>query len=287
LLGRLHDRLQDLRGVGTALAHRVDERLRVHGADAVVDVEAVRVDPDRHHFGAEFMEDRRRNVIRGAMRAVDDQLQPAQVECMRKRALAELDVAAGRVLQPARLAEAVRIEPDFAIAHNNFGILLAQLGNLDAAIKHYTEAVRIDPGYASARHNLARTLVEADKVPAAITHFREATRLRPNWISPMNNLALILATYEDPEFRNGAEAVWAAERACELANYERPELLGTLAAAYAAAGRFSDAVAAAEGGLELARSSGLEGLSEEIQDNLSLFKAQQPYIVRVPKIPSD
>jgi spermidine synthase len=184
-------------------------------------------------------------------------------------------------------AEAVRIEPDFAIAHNNFGILLAQLGNLDAAIKHYNEALRIDPSYASAHHNLARTLAAADKIPAAITHFNEAIRLRPNWISPINNLALILATHEDPELRNGAEAVKLAEQACELTNYERPELLGTLAAAYAAAGRFSDAVAAAEGGLELAQSSGLEELSEEIQDNLRLFKADQPYIVRVPKIPSD
>jgi hypothetical protein len=103
----------------------------------------------------------------------------------------------------------------------------------------------------------------------------------------MNNLARLLATCEDPKLRNGAEAVQLAEQACELTNYKRPELLGTLAAAYAAAGRFSDAVTAAEDGLELAQSSGLEGLSEEIQENLSLYKAEQPYIVRVPKISSD
>jgi tetratricopeptide (TPR) repeat protein len=180
--------------------------------------------------------------------------------------------------------EALRIEPDFVIAHNNFGILLALRGKLDGAIKHYTEALRIKPGFASAHYNLARTLVEVDKIPAAITHFKEALRLRPNWVSPMNNLAWLLATYETPKFRDGAEAVQLAEQACKFTNYEKPELLGTLAAAYAAVGRFSEAVAAAEDGLELAQSSGREELTEEIQNCLRLYKAGQPYIVSLPGI---
>ena len=183
--------------------------------------------------------------------------------------------------------EALRIEPDFVMAHNNFGILLGLRGKLDGAIKHYTEALRIEPDFASAHYNLARTLVEVDKIPAAITHFKEALRLKPNWAMPMNNLALLLATYENPKFRNGTEAVQLAESACKFTNYENPELLGTLAAAYAAAGRFSEAVATAEDGLELAQSSGREELTKAIQNCLRLYKAGQPYIISSPNISSD
>ena len=147
--------------------------------------------------------------------------------------------------------------------------------------------LRIEPGFASAHYNLARTLVEVDKIPAAITHFKESLRLRPNWVSPMNYLARLLATYENPKLRDGTEAVQLAEQACKFTNNEKPELLGTLAAAYAAAGRFSEAVAAAEDGLEMAQFSGREELTEEIQNCLRLYKAGQPYIVSFPKISSD
>ncbi|GAI26643.1 unnamed protein product, partial [marine sediment metagenome] len=77
------------------------------------------------------------------------------------------------------------------------------------------------------------------------------------------------------------------EQACKLTNYEQPELLGTLAAAYAAAGRFSEAVAATEDGLELARSSEKKELTEEIQNRLRLYKAGQSYIEPSPKVSSN
>jgi len=183
--------------------------------------------------------------------------------------------------------EALRIKPDFVIAHNNLGILLALQGKLDGAITHYTKVLQIEPNFASAHYNLARTLVEVDKIPEAITHFKETLRLRPDWVAPMNNLAWLLATYENPKFRDGAEAVQLAKQACKFTNYEQPELLGTLAAAYATAGRFSEAVATAEDGLQLARSSRKRELTEEIQNCLRLYKAGQPYIEPSPRVSSD
>ena len=61
----------------------------------------------------------------------------------------------------------------------------------------------------------------------------------------LNNLAWILAASADPQVRNGPEAVLLAERACKLTDYKKPLLVGTLAAAYAEAGRFPEAVATA------------------------------------------
>jgi hypothetical protein len=56
-------------------------------------------------IGAEFVEHVRCNVIGRTMGTVDNDLQSFQVELGRKRALAELDVAPGRVVEPLDLAK--------------------------------------------------------------------------------------------------------------------------------------------------------------------------------------
>jgi len=51
-------------------------------------------------------------------------------------------------------AEAFRIKPDFADAHNNLGTLLARQGQLEEAIGHFAEALRIEPDFEEAKGNL-------------------------------------------------------------------------------------------------------------------------------------
>ena len=190
-------------------------------------------------------------------------------------------------IQIETIEKNIELMPDKSLSYSYLGNLYYAEDMLDEAIANYSKSLQIEPGFASAHYNLARTLVEVDEIPAAITHLKEALRLRPNWVSPMNNLAWLLATYENPKFRDGSEALQLAEQACKSTNYEKLELLGTLAAAYAAAGRFSQAVAAAEDGLELAQSSGREELTEEIQNCLRLYEAGRPYSVPFPKLSSN
>jgi len=61
-------------------------------------------------------------------------------------------------------SEAVRIKPDYAGAHFNLGVALAQQGRLDEAIGHFSEAVRIKPGFSAARHHLKQALEEAGQL---------------------------------------------------------------------------------------------------------------------------
>jgi tetratricopeptide (TPR) repeat protein len=68
----------------------------------------------------------------------------------------------------------------------------------------------------------------------------------------LNNLAWIMAAGPLPELRDGAAAVKLAARACELDHNQQPIFIGTLAAAYAEAGRFDEAVAAAQQAHDLA-----------------------------------
>lgn len=52
--------------------------------------------------------------------------------------------------------EALRLEPDYAKAHNNLGVTLIRLGDVAGALHHFAEAVRIDPNYGNARASLMR-----------------------------------------------------------------------------------------------------------------------------------
>ncbi len=90
------------------LGDRALQGLRVHGPGLVVDVEPVRIGSYRFDVGAQLVEHGGSDVIGRTVRAVDHDLHPAKVERRRKRALAELDVAAPGVLDAARFSEAGR-----------------------------------------------------------------------------------------------------------------------------------------------------------------------------------
>ena len=173
--------------------------------------------------------------------------------------------------------QALQINPDFAKAHNNLGLALALQDNLDEAIRHFMEAVQLDPDSARAHYVLAHALNDGGRIKEAITEFKETLRLRPDWVIPMNSLAWLLATHKEDKFRNPEEAIRLAERACELTNYGNAGLVDTLAAAYAAAGRFPDAVKTTERAIDLAESANQQQLADEIKKHLELYKTGQPY----------
>lgn len=62
----------------------------------------------------------------------------------------------------------------------------------------------------------------------------------------------MLATTDDPRLADAARAVKLAERAGQLTRRPKASFVQTLAAAYAAAGRFDEAVSAADQALALA-----------------------------------
>jgi len=178
--------------------------------------------------------------------------------------------------------QVLRILPRDVSTHNDIGVAFVRLGRLDDALPYFTKALQLKPDSPDAHNNLGYVLVRQDKVDGAIRHFTEAMRLNPDWVGPMNNLAWLLATYKQAEFRNPKEAIRLAEKACHLTEYKNPGLMDTLAAAYAGAGRFSDAVVTLERALELAEPSGQNKLVDEIRNRLRLYKAARPYIEHSP-----
>jgi hypothetical protein len=111
-----------------------------------------------------------------------------------------------------------------------------------------------------------------------LTLFQHTVDVTEDNFLMLNNLAWFLAV--DPEIAayNPYRSIQIAQRACKLTNYKKPEILDTLAAAYAATGAFDKAVETAQKALELCRPDEQQKLKEQIKSRLALFKAGKPYI---------
>jgi tetratricopeptide (TPR) repeat protein len=98
-----------------------------------------------------------------------------------------------------------------------------------------------------------------------------------------NRLAWLLATCGDDSVRDGKKAIELATKAGELVEWKDPDSFGTLAAAYAEAGQFQDAVKWQKKALEH-----LQGLSpaaiELFQGRLKLYQAGKPYRQTKPEV---
>jgi tetratricopeptide (TPR) repeat protein len=176
----------------------------------------------------------------------------------------------------AAFSEVLRRDPENISAHNNLGNVLTLQGKQEEAVKHFEKAVQINPHHAGAHNNLALAYKKLGRTADAIAQYREAIRLNPEQAEALNNLAWTLATDPNPEYRNGAEAVQLATRACELTRYQNPVALATIAAAYAETGHFPEAVSFAEQAIEIAKSS-QSPLTTRLQNMLGSFQARQAY----------
>ncbi len=101
-------------------------------------------------------------------------------------------------------------------------------------------------------------------------------KINPNDAGACNSLASIRATYPKGRFRDGAAAVTLARRAVKLSPND-PTALDTLAAAYAEAGRFPEAVRSAEQAIRLATIVGNRPLADQVRRRLELYRKGRPY----------
>lgn len=172
--------------------------------------------------------------------------------------------------------EALLIKPEHAKAHNHLGLTLQSQGKMDEAIKHYRQAITAEPNYTNAHMNLGFALQSQDKLSEALGHYRQVLESEPNSVVLLNNMAWILATHADSQIRNANQAITFAERAAKLTKHQNAQILDTLAAAYAAAGQFDQAVATAEAALNSAIAKQDEDLANHIRKLLQRYKQAKP-----------
>ena len=206
--------------------------------------------------------------------------------------------------------EALRINPNYPDAQNDLAAALLKLGQVDQAIDHFQRALELSPGMAQAHlglagifadrrqfdraadhyrkaleshpdaanthYNLGVVLNQQGETADAVGQWRKALRLQPNDVNALDQLAWALATSPKTSIRNGPEAVALARQAVQLGDARDAVLLATLAAAYAEAGRFSEAIETVERAISLASAAGNTAAVDVFRAQLTLYQAGAP-----------
>jgi len=180
----------------------------------------------------------------------------------------------------AAFREALRIDPDYAQAHNNLGALLQISGKSDEAFEHYRRAVALRSDNVEAHTNLGRLLANQGQTGEAARQFSEALSLRDDNVQALAGLAWIRATASDPSLRNPADALRLAERADQATRHQDVIAIDALGAAYAALGRYDDAVRTARDGIALASAAGQSAVAAQFRQRVDLYQKGQA--LRVP-----
>jgi tetratricopeptide (TPR) repeat protein len=195
-----------------------------------------------------------------------------------RRYLGNIFVAQGKPDQAIpQLLLALKIRPQDADTHVVLGVVLLEKNRIEEATAQFLEAARLQPTNAIANYQLALIHQGRKETRAAIDCYRKALKAQLDWPESLNNLAWILAANPDATLRNGAEAVGLAERACKLTDYKEGIFVGTLAAAYAEAGRLKEAVSSAEKARSLALAAGQKEIAQKNEELLEIYRAGRAY----------
>ena len=176
----------------------------------------------------------------------------------------------------AHLQRSLELYPNQPAVHSSLGVALLEAGNASESLVHLQKAIELDPADSDAHYNLGNTLLYLMRPKDAVAEYERAFQMNPKDAEALNNLAWVLATWPDSTGRDGAKAVEWAEKADALTERRSAVHGATLAAAYAEAGRFPEAIKTCERALQLAHEGGDTARAEFISVQLELYRANTP-----------
>jgi len=187
--------------------------------------------------------------------------------------------AAGRTDEATREFQiALRLAPDSAATHANFANLLAKQHARDEAMAQYSEALSLNPAFVEAHYYMGSLLQEEGRTEDATAHYIAALQIKPDYVPALAGLAWIYATSgSEATSQHAAEAVRLAEQACQISGRKESGPLDTLAAAYANAGRFGEAVKTGEEAFSIAKATGGNDFADSIRARIALYKNRLPF----------
>lgn len=206
-----------------------------------------------------------------------------------KQDLAEMEAALKDV------TEAIRLDPTIAKSYVvRVELLSVVVGNdksrfdVDTAIKDLGEAIKFDPFNAEAYILRGRVWMEKNEYGNAIKDFTKVISFEPESDEAFRDIALLKATCPDDRVRDGKQAVEYATKACELTNWDHLLNLEAVAAAYAEAGDFTNAIKWQKEVVSHYSSSGATSRKQDSTERLELYRSNKPYRMRrlTPKRPS-
>jgi tetratricopeptide (TPR) repeat protein len=208
------------------------------------------------------------------------------------------------------LSEALRLNPrDVSAYHNRATIFLTE-GNLNGALSDFAKVIELDPKDSDAHVGRAAVYLRQNENDLAIAECDLAIEQNPNSViayierakahaqmkqyarasndleataklkakdmsQAFNSVAWLRATHGDAAMRDGKKAIAAARKACQLSQWKDWRCIDTLAAAYAEAGNFRNAVKYQTQALEMTPPQ-----SDQVADmkkRLELYQQDKPY----------
>jgi Tfp pilus assembly protein PilF len=163
------------------------------------------------------------------------------------------------------------------LAESCYGMALVEKQQPREAVPHLKKAIKISPGFSDAYSNLGTAYILLGRNKEAVKYLQKAIELKSDNTKALNNYAWLLATQKEVSAEDAAKSFELAFRACELTKHKYPELLDTLAVAYAAAGRFAEAIKISNQAIDIAKVTRQENLVDEIQSRIKLYKEGQRY----------
>jgi tetratricopeptide (TPR) repeat protein len=151
--------------------------------------------------------------------------------------------ASGRLPEARRtLDAALQVDPRFAVAHNNLGNVLIDLGDPLAARRAYERAAALDPRYADPLAGLARIAEEQHRLDDARSLAGRALQLAPRNVLAALTLARVMLRQDDAPGATSILEALLGGGTLPLTN--RVVAYGYLGEAYDKLARYGDAFAA-------------------------------------------
>ncbi len=144
----------------------------------------------------------------------------------------------------------IRLTPDNALAYSNLGNALGLQGRFAEAVAAYRDAIRLKPDSAEALNSLGGLLRLQGQFDQAVAAYRDAIRKKPDFAVAHNNLADTLNMHPDPARREPEVAIEHARKATEL-NPEDGAAFNTLGVAQFRASHLELALASFRKSMEL------------------------------------
>ncbi len=177
--------------------------------------------------------------------------------------------------------QAIDLNPHSFAVQNNLGVMYVFLHKPEEAIACFREALNIEPWHAETHTNLGDVFYQKGRLAEAIDEWSEALLYEPDDFIALNMLAWVRATSPEASMRNGKEALDLARRAMELSAGRDPEVIATLAAAYAEEGRFGDAESTLLSAIQLAELRKMNDFAAKLRERLKLYRAgKREYLAR-------
>lgn len=183
----------------------------------------------------------------------------------------------------AALRDAIAIREAYPEAQANLGAVLCSQGRLEEGVRHLRRAIELAPHYRDAYRNLGEALATLGRNSEALQAYRQALTTAPDDPRLLSRVAWLLATAPEAALRDGREAVRLAERAVLITDGRDADSIDTLAAAYAEAGRFNEAVSTQERAIAVAGQAGLAAMIPHMQARVELYRAGQKFRQAAPQ----